>query len=284
MRQVDSIESMSINLLTFFKPKLLEEYTCAQELDKHEIIFKRIQPFFEYENKQLTYRDFRYINVSITFLFSYSIYEKEDKDNNEQYINRYRNIAVSRYDNIGFSLKDDNSLELIPLIESETEYIKNDLWNFSLFNDSLKDYGEALSKCFEEFLSLYFNKVLQIYPPSDSDYNLYMMKTTLIEHGYYEVPKEIGYEIDRIKFTSIEYAKSKSYYNDIKLEIKIVEKVIETVYISITIDFLTFTKYYIKLGNIVKISEREEYKKTLGNIINYMFMKEYSKISWDNFE
>ena len=52
MRQVDSIESISINLLSFFTPHLLEEYTCTQDLDRLEVIFKRIEPFFEYENKQ----------------------------------------------------------------------------------------------------------------------------------------------------------------------------------------------------------------------------------------
>ena len=125
MRQVDSIESISINLLSFFTPHLLEEYTCTQDLDRLEVIFKRIEPFFEYENKQLSYREFRYVNVSITLLFSLSIYDKEDKYRKEQYINRYKNIAVSKYDNIGFSLKDDNSLELIPLIEADIEYVKN---------------------------------------------------------------------------------------------------------------------------------------------------------------
>ena len=54
MRQVDSIESISINLLSFFTPHLLEEYTCTQDLDRLEVIFKRIEPFFEYENKQLS--------------------------------------------------------------------------------------------------------------------------------------------------------------------------------------------------------------------------------------
>ena len=95
MRQVDSIESISINLLSFFTPHLLEEYTCTQDLDKLEVIFKRIEPFFEYENKQLSYREFRYVNVSTTLLFSLSIYDKEYKYRKEQYINRYKNIAVS---------------------------------------------------------------------------------------------------------------------------------------------------------------------------------------------
>ena len=282
MRQVDSIESISINLLSFFTPHLLEEYTCTQDLDRLEVIFKRIEPFFEYENKQLSYREFRYVNVSITLLFSLSIYDKEDKYRKEQYINK--NIAVSKYDNIGFSLKDDNSLELIPLIEADIEYVKNDLWNFSVFNNSLSNYGKALSNCFDEFLNIYFTKVLESYPPSDSDFYLYMMKSTLIDHGYYEIPKEMEYQIERIKFVSMEYSKSKNYYSNLRLEIKIIEKEIQTTYISITIDFLTFTKYYIKLGNIVKISEREEYKNTLESIINYMFVKEYSRISWENIE
>ena len=284
MRQVDSIESISINLLSFFTPHLLEEYTCTQDLDRLEVIFKRIEPFFEYENKQLSYREFRYVNVSIKLLFSLSIYDKEDKYRKEQYINRYKNIAVSKYDNIGFSLKDDNSLELIPLIEADIEYVKNNLWNFSVFNNSLSNYGKALSNCFDEFLNIYFTKVLESYPPSDSDFYLYMMKSTLIDHGYYEIPKEMEYQIERIKFVSMEYSKSKNYYSNLRLEIKIIEKEIQTTYISITIDFLTFTKYYIKLGNIVKISEREEYKNTLESIINYMFVKEYSRISLENIE
>ena len=246
MRQVDSIESISINLLSFFTPHLLEEYTCTQDLDRLEVIFKRIEPFFEYENKQLSYREFRYVNVSITLLFSLSIYDKEDKYRKEQYINRYKNIAVSKYDNIGFSLKDDNSLELIPLIEADIEYVKNDLWNFSVFNNSLSNYGKALSNCFDEFPNIYFTKVLESYPPSDSDFYLYMMKSTLIDHGYYEIPKEMEYQIERIKFVSMEYSKSKNYYSNLRLEIKIIEKEIQTTYISITIDFLTFTKYYIK--------------------------------------
>ena len=74
-----------------------------------------IIPLKNSANKQLSYREFRYVNVSITLLFSLSIYDKEDKYRKEQYINRYKNIAVSKYDNIGFSLKDDNSLELIPI-------------------------------------------------------------------------------------------------------------------------------------------------------------------------
>lgn len=110
------------------------------------------------------------------------------------------------------------------------------------------------------------------------------MKSTLIDHGYYEIPKEMEYQIERIKFVSMEYSKSKNYYSNLRLKIKIIEKEIQTTYISITIDFLTFTKYYIKLGNIVKISEREEYKNTLESIINYMFVKEYSRISWENIE
>ena len=103
-------------------------------------------------------------------LFSLSIYDKEDKYRKEQYINRYKNIAVSKYDNIGFSLKDDNSLELIPLIEADIEYVKNDLWNFSVFNNSLSNYGKALSNCFDEFLNIYFTKVLESHPPSDNDF------------------------------------------------------------------------------------------------------------------
>lgn len=110
------------------------------------------------------------------------------------------------------------------------------------------------------------------------------MKSTLIDHGYYEIPKEMEYQIERIKFVSMEYSKSKNYYSNLRLKIKIIEKEIQTTYISIIIDFLTFTKYYIKLGNIVKISEREEYKNTLESIINYMFVKEYSRISWENIE
>ena len=110
---------------------------------------------------------------------------------------------------------------MIPLIEADIEYVKNDLWNFSLFNNSLSNYGKALSNCFEEFLIIYFTKVLESYPPSDSDFYLYMMKSTLIDHGYYEIPKEMEYQIERIKFVSMEYSKSKNYYSNLRLEIKI---------------------------------------------------------------
>ena len=93
MRQVDSIESISINLLSFFTPHLLEEYTCTQDLDRLEVIVKRIEPFFEYENKQLSYREFRYVNVS---LHCCSLYRSTIKKTNIEKSNTLIDIKISQ--------------------------------------------------------------------------------------------------------------------------------------------------------------------------------------------
>ena len=92
MRQVDSIESISINLLSFFTPHLLEEYTCTQDLDRLEVIFKRIEPL----NMKINNFLIGNFDTSMYLLHCCSLYRYTIKKTNIEKSNTLIDIKISQ--------------------------------------------------------------------------------------------------------------------------------------------------------------------------------------------
>ena len=156
----------------------------------------------------------RYDNVAFTYSFSMRIKEKDDQ---EDYLSITRSdcIAVQKYENIIFTLKEDNELTFkTNRKENQFEISDLDLFHLELFKDNITKKDSSIESFFNNITNNLISNISTIYPECDQVYYFKMMLTELIQYGYFSM-KDIKSSIQVIRFlnvTSYEI-RNKEFYN-----------------------------------------------------------------------
>ena len=283
LRNVDSLETMSSNIESFFRTYSLSNYSCFERLNDVEVKITDIKPIIQFEKKSVFYKGFKYCNVAISYYYSLVIRNIQDKE--YLGVRRLKVPAELKIPELLFLLKDDNSLSLQTLFSNNItmEFSKIDVWNYQKYKHSFQEFTEKLEYCFKNFLWEFIASILDKYPLSDNEYNLYSMKGYILDKQYYDIPDSITKEIERCKIIDFTYEKKYEIFTNINLSLRVDE--IKYMYfdINVTFEFLYFNKNMMKLGDITYISDKKELLESIKSTINYIFEREYKKISWDNY-
>lgn len=283
LRNVDSLETMSNNIESFFITYSLSNYSCYERLNNVEIKITQIKPVIQFEKKSVFYKGFKYINVGISYYYTLVIRNIQD----EEYlgVRRIKVPAELKVPELLFLLKDDNSLKLQTLLNKNItiEFAKIDVWNYHKYKNSYQEFTEKLKYCFQNFLSKFIANILDKYPLSDNEYNLYSMKGYILDNQYYDIPESITKKIERCKIIDFTYEKQYDIFTNISLSLRIEETKYMPFDVNVIFDYLYFNKNMMKLGEIQYISDKKELLDSIKNTINYIFNKEYKKINWDNY-
>ena len=174
------------------------------------VILTDIQTPILIENR----KQIRYDNVTMTYSFFMKMKEKED-DLDILAVTRSDCIAVLKYDNILFTLNEDNELTFIAnKNEDHFEIADLDLFRLELFKDKITKKDSSFEQLFDTIANELVYNISTIYPECDQIYYFKLLLTELIQYGYFSV-QDIKTNIQMMRFVNVTSyeIKNKEFYN-----------------------------------------------------------------------
>ena len=174
------------------------------------VILTDIQTPILIENR----KQIRYDNVTMTYSFFMKMKEKED-DLDILAVTRSDCIAVLKYDNILFTLNEDNELTFIAnKNEDHFEIADLDLFRLELFKDKITKKDSSFEQLFDTIANEFVYNISTIYPECDQIYYFKLLLTELTQYGYFSV-QDIKTNIQMMRFVNVTSyeIKNKEFYN-----------------------------------------------------------------------
>ena len=226
-------------------------------------------------------KQIRYDNVTMTYSFFMKMRDKED---NLDILSLTRSdcIAVLKYDNILFTLNEDNELTFIAnKNENHFEIADLDLFRLELFKDRITKNDTSFEYFFDTIANQLLYNISTIYPECDQIYYFKLLLTELIQHSYFSV-QDIKTNIQMMRFVNVTSyeIKNKEFYNiNITLWLETVD---ESTIIPIIIEHFIFKKRGFEIVGNVKVEGSFPIDSaSVKNAVYYCIYMIHKTLDWE---